>query len=315
MRTKYTGAVLLRSCVLLLICVLAGCAGRQGDMDLQHADGPSEPAAGTTTSGTVVDVGRAATGAADEEQRVEASSRDEAQVIVTLVQQSQRAGLIDGDHVAFTRVIAADARIVYGRGESEGPHDTIVPGAQLKAFYDRQGGIPEDATAMDYKDVVARTAGNEATIAWRVVIRDPDSAYAYFEHYKLRRESAGWRVTYNRTWPVSRELHGDRTVYDGSTWDHLDERVQAARASGSQRELLVALHQARRFGDGLVEARRLSTTAGGTDAAVWAMRGIFAQRFYRFDEMSNAFDQALALDPKTEFVPRWYRERFGKPTR
>jgi hypothetical protein len=233
---------------------------------------------------------------------------DEAAAVRKAVLDPQEAGWGRHDFKAYMSQWADGARMIVGRGEHAGKHDTVFDRKQIEATRRllMHGKVPADQK-LAFADVKVKVRGDQAELRVRTTMSFGGGYETVGELYQLRKTAAGWKVYLNRGWFLKTK-HGDQvTVFDADTWKKLDEDadtlVQADRRGERAAQALLA---ARRFQE--AHALLKKVTAGKDAAAAdWLLRGNAALGVGHADDALAAFRNALRLDEGAP-VPPFARE-------
>lgn len=222
------------------------------------------------------------------------------------VESSQRAGWLRHDVEAYLDAFTDDATLVLGRGPDPGPRDTEWDRAHLEASRRmRMTGPPPAGLEVAFEDVVVELDGDAAVYRCRTISSQPALVETVGEIYRLRRTSAGWRITHNRAWLLAVDHGDERRVLGEEAWLALDEQAEIAAEAGDGLRATHLLLAGWRFREALEAARAL---AADEESGAWAhsLHGQVAILLGERAQAVAALRAANALDPSVA-VPEWAR--------
>ncbi len=237
-------------------------------------------------------------------------SPSEIDAIVAFVQKSQREGIAGRDPEAFLRIWTSDARSVGGRREQPEPYDVALDLAAMRASAVAKSRGPADETlTFRYRDVTSQATADEITLRWSLAVDftapGESGVDESIEIYRLRRTPEGWRVFYNRYWPVSETYAGATVRYDDALWNEREASLAAARKGGDAHGVITALQVAWHVREGYDAAVKL-TAERPKEVRAWRARANLANRLRLIDEAVAAYRQLADLDAKAR-IPGWVR--------
>lgn len=225
---------------------------------------------------------------------------DEAASIRQLVQQSQRAGHLQHDLRKYMSLWSLDARIIVGRSEKPGPHDTAFDRSQIEAFRRlRFAAEPDSDMKVEFDEATVEITGNLATLTHRATYTATGYIEVVGEVYHLKKVGDTWRAYENRWWPIRMGRRDDPADYTKEVWRLLDQQAETAKRSSEPAEQVHALMSAFRFREAYQVAKKW-TSASPERAEAWLARGMAAVYSGDARDARTSFRKALALDPEIE---------------
>ncbi|HBO43438.1 MAG TPA: hypothetical protein DD670_05815 [Planctomycetaceae bacterium] len=227
----------------------------------------------------------------------------EAKTIVEMVQNSQRAGILDRDFDAYMAIWSDDAKMIQGRGEKPGKYDFMIDLAAIKAKH--RDSQPRQRR-MRYEKERIDISGETAVFRCRTYLSELEWITATDEIFRLRRTDQGWKVYENRFWPVASYTWCASTHYTAETWKKLDAEVARLKKGDDRLALLDALFHAHRMKEAHTTAKQW-TEDEKDNVTAWVYRGYAANWLGKNKDAMGAFRKALELDndaPVPDYVPR-----------
>jgi hypothetical protein len=219
------------------------------------------------------------------------------------IQESLEGGFERHDLEALLSVRGDDAKRIEGRTEKPDKFDTVLTRAQLEATHKLRFAVPPPKGAkVEFKDVQAEVKRDEATVRFRMTVKQPRRTETTDETFRLRRKDGKWKVYENRSWPV--ELRGSDYIqtFEPGTWKALDDQAGRVTTLG---EKVGALIQARRHAEAHAAAREWTKEQGKIDYA-WVSRGLTAMAVGDAADAKASFKKALELSPEAS-MPEYAR--------
>ena len=222
----------------------------------------------------------------------------EGEAIKSLVLEAQRAGFEKHDFKKYMTQWADDARIVFGRTEQPGKHETVYDRQQIEATRRlRFQGKPRYKVAYRNVRVEVDGDGDEAILRLRSEATWTTGSETGDEVYRLRRTDDGWKVYENRYRLVRNQYGDEATNYDTKKWRELDAKIDVQRVFGNRRGVAFALYDAWRFREAH-QAMKRQTAATDAAADDWVFRGAAAVMAGDAEDAKASFAKALSLDPE-----------------
>lgn len=227
---------------------------------------------------------------------VAAEADEEAAAVARLVQESQRAGFERHDFDKYLTLWADDAKVIVGRSEKPGAHDTTISRAQIEAT--RRvlfRAEPPKEVKLTFANVRPEIDGDQATVRYRSTLRTKETEETVDEIFRLRKKDGRWKAFENRAWPVEARYGDKTTKYNAETWQALDAEVKRQEKDLAKR--VPALLDAWRFAEAHATAKKWTEQAKD-ELDAWFYRGITAMAAGEAADGLASFDKVLAIDPK-----------------
>jgi hypothetical protein len=211
-----------------------------------------------------------------------------------IVFDAQRAGFERRDLEGYMAAWTADARLIGGRTEIDGPHDVTLTHSQIEATKrERFPHFPKLTLSFEVQHF--EHDGETALLRTLSTIASETHLEQNAERYGLRREGGRWKIYENRYWPVRVATETRTVVYGGDTWRKLDAAVEVTAAGTLERAY--ALLEAFRVHEAYTEAMQLTDAHAGSIPA-WYLRYDLALRVGAVEDVRVCNESIARLESR-----------------